>query len=235
MWEAQRGKRFVVIDDFLDANTLAAARSMVRRTSFRAVDSVISPNADGPAFRSHGVHFTDGVPTGGGRPRTFEEIAAVVRRERALYGGWGTDWNRIGFTFWKYPAGSRLGWHNDAGGGRRGEFILFLHENWRPSWGGELMLLDAVSDIVNDVDELEPAARMEAVLDRCPLSPTAVLPRPNRLVLVQAATVHQIQRVDRTAGDNLRCTLTGFVSQDAVPGADRGAVRDKLLAALTGS
>ncbi|WP_157429474.1 2OG-Fe(II) oxygenase [Actinomadura oligospora] len=215
---AQRGRRFLVIDDFLDEAALVATRGMVDRADYTKVDSVIAPDDDGPAYRSRGTQFTEEL--GGadvpGRPRVYREVTRTVRSHPELYGVGGTDWNRVGFTFWKYPAGSRLGWHNDEGGGRRGEFILFLHQRWRPSWGGELLLLDEDPEpLLGSVPaHPDPSVLMERLLDRCPTSPVAVLPRPNRLVLVKAGTVHQIHRVDRTAGDAVRRTLTGFVSQD---------------------
>lgn len=234
MKEVQRGRRFVVFDDFLDEVTFSVARTMLARARFDKKDSVISPGDDGFAFRSKGVHFGEelGGTSTGGRPKVYEEIARCVHRERRLYGEGGTDWNRIGFTFWRYPVGNRLGWHNDAGGGRRGEFILFLHDRWRPSWGGELMILDEDTTALDHAEtEHESAtARMERILDTCPVSPTAVVPKPNRLVLVQAGTVHQIHRVDQTAKLE-RCTLTGFVSRH-VSDRDREETREKLAASL---
>ncbi|HEY3465628.1 MAG TPA: 2OG-Fe(II) oxygenase family protein [Amycolatopsis sp.] len=232
---SQRGKRFVVIDDFLDEAKLAAARDMLARPGFAEVESVISPEEDGVAFRAKGIQFRDELSAAGvgGRPGHYEELVRIVHREREFYGEWRADWNRIAFTCWKYPAGSRLGWHNDAGLGRRGEFILFLHESWRPSWGGELMLLDVDPEELTGVEAGSgtPVARMEAFLDACPVSPVAIAPKPNRLVLVKAETVHQIHRVDETAGDALRCTLTGFVSQD-VRDPNAPSARERMAEAL---
>jgi hypothetical protein len=233
---SQQGRRFVVIDDFLDQETFASARGMFSRAIFSRVESVIAPQEDGHAFRSKGVHFRDEVSDVGvgARPRVYEELVRRIHHERDFFGEWRTDWNRIGFTFWKYPAGSRLGWHNDAGNGRRGEFILFLHDEWRPSWGGELMLLDVAPEELHwDTaagDGL--VARMEALLGSCPVNPVAIAPRPNRLVLVLADTIHQIHRVDRTAGDAMRCTLTGFVSQDTRSDVDTAAVRENVAQKL---
>lgn len=216
---AQRGRRFLVIDDFLDEAALAATRSMADRADHAEVESVIAPEDDGPAFRSKGTQFTEelGGADAPGRPRAYQEVTRMVRSQPELYGVGGTDWNRIGFTFWRYPAGSRLGWHNDEGGGRRGEFVLFLHDRWRPSWGGELLLLDEDPEplLRSGPSHAAPSELMESLLDRCSASPVAVLPRPNRLVLVKAGTIHQIHRVDRTAGNAVRRTLTGFVSEDA--------------------
>lgn len=232
---AQRGERFLIIDDFLDEEALAATRRMFERADFTKVDSVISPE-DGAAFRSKGAQFKEelGGADAHGRPRVYQEVTRMVRMESELYGSGGAEWNRIGFSFWKYPAGSRLGWHNDAGGGRRGEFILFLHETWRPSWGGELMLLDEDPQALmgSDAGRPSPIALMETLLDRCPTSPVAILPKPNRLVLVKSGTIHQIHRVDHTAEKAFRCTLTGFVSRDIDAANPSLIAREVLTSAL---
>lgn len=212
MQETSRGIRFSVIDNFLSGADLAATRNLMERASFTEIKSVVAPLEDGPAFQSRGVHF--GSEIADGRPSAYREIARVIGREHVLYGIPGTDWDRVTFTFWKYPAGSRLGWHNDAGRGRVGEFILFLHNSWRPSWGGELMLFDDDGGPTAEHDGAidDPVLRMESLMDAIPANPLAIIPKPNRLVLVKAGTIHTIRRVDQTAGQEMRCTLTGFVS-----------------------
>lgn len=238
MKEVQRGKRFIVIDDFLSDRDFSAAQNLMERATFTQVDSVISPSEDGPAFRSKGVRFGEelGSTEVVGRPKLYEEVARTVHLERDFFGEAGLAWDRIAFAFWKYPTGSRLGWHNDGGSGRRGEFILFLHHMWRPSWGGELMLVDEDSERLGagDVRSDDPVAWMETLLGRCTTSPVAILPKRNRLVLVKTETIHTIRRVDPTAGAFLRCTLTGFVWRDLARDASRHSARAKFEAVLGG-
>ncbi|WEB42130.1 2OG-Fe(II) oxygenase [Streptomyces yunnanensis] len=216
MKEIQRGRRYIVIDDFLGEQDFAAAQEMMDRAAFTRRESVIS-DEDGYAFRSKGVQFREdlGAAEAGGRPKVYEELARTVRAYSGFYGEAGTDWDRLAFAFWKYPAGSRLGWHNDAGRGRQGEFILFLHDRWRLSWGGELKLLDEdpPPEAEAEATENDLVLRMEARIARSTTSPVAIAPKPNRLVLVKSDTVHTIGRVDHTAGNTLRRTLTGFVSK----------------------
>jgi Rps23 Pro-64 3,4-dihydroxylase Tpa1-like proline 4-hydroxylase len=238
MKEVQRGKRFIVIDDFLSDEDFRAAQELMERAAFAQVDSVISPSEDGPAFRSKGVRFGDelGSTELAGRPNVYQEVARTVQRERDFYGQAGLDWDRIAFAFWKYPAGSRLGWHNDGGRGRKGEFILFLHDMWRPSWGGELMLVDEDPEplAAGSVSRDDPVKWMETLLGRCTTSPVAILPKRNRLVLVKTETIHTIRRVDPTAGAFLRCTLTGFVWRDLDREESRQRAREKFDAVLGG-
>ncbi|MEU1467089.1 2OG-Fe(II) oxygenase [Streptomyces sp. NPDC005761] len=235
MREIQRGKRFIIIDDFLSEPDFSAAQGLMERATFTRRESVIS-DEDGPAFRSKGVRFKEelGSLEVGGRPKAYEELGRAVRARSDFFGEASTDWNRIAFAFWKYPAGSRLGWHNDAGRGRKGEFILFLHDRWRPSWGGELKLIDEEpqpSDAAEDA-ESDLVLRMERRIERSTTSPVAIVPRPNRLVLVKSDTVHTIGRVDPTAGDTLRRSLTGFVSLSPERSAGPGSAREKLTAIL---
>ncbi|HEV2887356.1 MAG TPA: 2OG-Fe(II) oxygenase [Jatrophihabitans sp.] len=219
----ERGERYVVYDGFLPPEEFEQAVQLMERASLADTDSVISPVLDGPARRSRGMSFAASIGDGSltGRPPLFTSVTQAVRAETGLFGAAGTDWDRLTFTFWQYPADSRLGWHNDAGGGRRGEFVLYLHREWDISWGGELMLIDRdpaslleTGRVPPEVVDRGPAAALDAILRTCEISPLAVLPRPNRLVLVKANTVHTVRRVDRTAGTHRRCTLTGFAFRD---------------------
>ncbi|MFJ3719934.1 2OG-Fe(II) oxygenase [Streptomyces sp. NPDC090057] len=238
MHETQRGRRYIVIDDFLSPPDFAAAQDLMESAVFTLRESVISAE-DGSAFRSRGSRFGPdlGTPGASGQPRVYEELARVVRAYAHFYGAAGTDWDRIMFAFWKYPAGSRLGWHNDAGLGRQGEFILFLHDRWRPSWGGELKLIDEDPQPVTEDETAENdlVLRMEARIERSTSSPVAIVPKPNRLVMVKSDTVHTIGRVDHTAGDTLRRTLTGFVSKSPARERTRASALESLSAMLTGN
>lgn len=242
----ERGERYVVYDDFLPPDEFEHARSLMGRADLAETSSVVSPERDGPAHRSRGMSFSASIGEGGfsGRPREFTTIARAVRAEAWLFGEAGVDWDKLTFTFWQYPADSRLGWHNDAGRGRRGEFIVYLHPEWDISWGGELLLFDrepralleAVGVPFDSVESRGPQTVLDAVLRTSEVSPLALLPRPNRLVMVKSNTVHTVRRVDRTAGMHRRCTLTGFVyadvQADTGAGAGRAAARRALLGAM---
>ena len=227
----QRGERFVVIDDFLPEDALAGARALMGRAGMREVASVVSPEHDGRARRSNGARFVDGAvgAEGPGRPPVYREIVRMVSAEEQVYGRRGADWDTVSFTYWTYPAGSRLNWHNDAGLGRTGEFVYFLHEQWRSSWGGELLVVD--EDLRESAEDLRAGMsiddRMESLLVRSAANPVAIIPWPNRLVMVKAGTVHTIRRVDHTAGAALRRTLTGFVSRKRGEPSARGPVREQ--------
>ncbi|MFF4872670.1 2OG-Fe(II) oxygenase [Streptomyces sp. NPDC090109] len=234
------GARYRVIDDFLPPDELAEIRSLMKRRRFDEVASVIYPETDGNAFRSRGAVLRQdtGAPTAGSReqdaqPAAFQTILRELGAHPDMFGAPGEDWSAVGFSFWQYPAGSRLGWHNDVATGRLGEFVFFLHEEWKASWAGELVILDADPETV-DVDTTGMSA-MEAVEAKASLAShalTAIVPKPNRLVLVREGTIHCINRVDPTAGTTLRQTMTGFVAGAAPEPEQRSMDR---LTSLLGS
>ncbi|MET7717248.1 2OG-Fe(II) oxygenase [Streptomyces sp. NPDC005407] len=214
------GERYRVIDDFLSSDDLEEIRSLMRRRRFEQVPSVVYPEADGHALRSRGallrqdaVALSADTQEQGAPPGAYQAILRELRAHPDMFGTPGGDWSVVGFSFWKYPAGSRLGWHNDVATGRQGEFVFFLHEEWRASWAGELILLDVDPAAIEvDTAGMSPLETVEAKASLATQALTAIVPKPNRLVLVKEGTIHCIHRVDHTAGETLRQTMTGFVA-----------------------
>ena len=215
-----RGRRFHIVDDFLPEAELTALREIARDLSYEARDSVVDPEADGSALRSRGAVLRQDEVVGPaaaatGVPAAYRTVVTELGEHPELIGRAGEDWSVVGLAFWKYLAGNRLGWHNDARPDRRGEFILFLHEEWSPSWGGELLVLDRdPADLPPIPPDLPVFAGIEHQVGETPDALVAVVPRPNRLVVVQEGTSHCIHRVDRTAGERARWTMTGFVGSE---------------------
>jgi len=213
-----RGRRFRVIDGFLSEPGWDSVQRAAAEVAFDPMPSVVDAEVDGIAYRSAGsVVEHDAVEgSAGGRALPLAGYLEVLReaaRHEDLFGTAGRDWTFLGLSFWCYPAGSRLGWHNDAGVRRRGEFVLFLHEGWASSWGGELMILDVDPDDLGAVgEELSPFEASAARVDSSDECLVAIVPKPNRLVLVQEGTIHCIRRVDEAAGTHVRRTMTGFLS-----------------------
>ncbi|MEO9526074.1 2OG-Fe(II) oxygenase [Roseibium sp.] len=208
------GDHFLVIDDFLPPDQFFALQERMLAASYTLKDSVVDQAVDGSAYRSDGSVLSAAQALAITEPRdAFQMIAQRVCETQGIYGLPSEAWSILSFAFWKYPVGSRLGWHNDAGRGRSGEFILYLHDRWDPSWGGELLLLDSGPDAAFLSDrEADPFKRIASAVARSRAAPAAIMPRPNRLVLVKAGTPHCINRVDKAAGTAERCSLTGFAS-----------------------
>jgi 2OG-Fe(II) oxygenase superfamily len=218
--------RFLVIDNFLTPELFAEACAAAKREHYGTVQSAVDPLRDGESSRSRGGVFRHdrGSLVASGVP--IAQVCAAIEERSSLFGTPGIDWTTTTYTYWRYPPGSRLGWHNDAGGGRVGEFILYLHPEWKPSWGGELLILD---EECRYAGTRTPAELETYVLGQGALL-KAVVPVPNRLVLMQANTAHCVSRVDRSAGDCVRTSLSGFVSRQFRPNsADRHSKVLKVL------
>lgn len=215
MTVVQHGSRYAVIDDFLSPDALSNLRDFAASKTYLPIDSVIDAETDGTAMRSRGglvgVHEALGS--------TSVDVALECVRQSALrhpeiYGHAPGDWAVMSFAFWQYAAGIRLGWHNDAGNARTGEYILYLHDEWRPSWGGELVILDEPQQLdLSHTSIKERSRAIESAVAASSHMLTAIFPRPNRLVLVRAGTCHYINRVDKAAGSAKRISMTGFVSR----------------------
>jgi 2OG-Fe(II) oxygenase superfamily len=131
-------------------------------------------------------------------------IDSVVDRlvsKLALFERWvgrpQEHWRSMTARAFLYPQGTSLDWHED-GDAFTGAFTLYTHLEWRPAWGGEL-LISAISDLATKPD-----------------SGTFVCPRPNRLVIVRGGTPHKICRVSNLAGENIRQAISGFFDKRSV-------------------
>jgi 2OG-Fe(II) oxygenase superfamily/Phosphopantetheine attachment site len=223
------GERHFVIDDFLPLDQFNSLRMTMCDAKYELIDSVVNSVLDGAAYRSSGRMLTyDAHPTAGALGAAFGSILRAVRDAPEVFGQAGEDWSILSFAFWQYPVGTRLGWHNDAGERRSGEFILYLHDEWKPSWGGELVLLDHDTDALTFEEGADPFALVEAAVARARTQLTAIVPRSNRLVLVRAGTAHYINRVDTAAGDARRCSLTGFAAKRSANEYDAQSKLDRL-------
>lgn len=108
-------------------------------------------------------------------------IASVLARVKEVEPWLGTDWQLLGAGPRHYPRGRGLPRHDDAR--FAGTFTLYLHEEWRPEWGGRLVVEG--SDV-------------------------PVYPEPNRIVFLRAGIPHVVEPVADAAGDRLRMSVIGY-------------------------
>jgi hypothetical protein len=134
-----------------------------------------------------------------------------------LVGREGREWDRIAMVPWIYPVDAGLSVHAD-GGAYSGAFTYFLHTDWQLAWGGILILLDPTTPSKPEATASDRSGLMEPpwLTDEASsrvLNPghgIAVLPKPNRLVIMAPECQHMITRVDRAAGQNARLSYAGF-------------------------
>ncbi|MEU1228978.1 2OG-Fe(II) oxygenase [Streptomyces sp. NPDC005828] len=200
-----RGDRYVVIDDLLPRADFEDTAEAFTRIRLKPVLSTIDPVYDGFAHRGG----EDKQPLGRSAddaPRWQRAVKEQIAAHLDLLGAPGREEDlSLTLSAWGYSAGSRLSWHNDAGAGRIGAYVYFTHRTWSADWGGGLALIDEESR----ADAAEGPALVHSATH-----PALVLPRPNRLIVFRAHTMHSVQRVDATAGDRLRRTWTGFITED---------------------
>ncbi|MEW1698514.1 2OG-Fe(II) oxygenase [Streptomyces sp. NPDC093249] len=157
--------------------------------------------------------------------RLTARITALAAEARPLLGTPGTDWRTCSATPYLYGAGAGLAWHTDYA--YAGTYIFYAHPRWEAHWGGELIVADASCRIPycppGQIDPDSTAERLASPLDRGAMSRhllgpgigRTVLPKPNRLVLLQGGHPHRITRVDPAAGDHMRASVAGFFSTEA--------------------
>jgi hypothetical protein len=120
----------------------------------------------------------------------------------------GKAWRTATACGYVYPQETGLDWHDD-GGGYSGAFSFYAHEEWRPQWGGELLIA------AND--------------KKSKMNGAFVLPMPNRLVLVKGGVPHKIARVSKAAGSAHRISVTGAFAVEGVEAVSGGTLVTDLL------
>lgn len=173
---------------------------------------------DGFAYASASVTLDATRPVSSLVDRTILGACAMAADQ---IGTVGRDWTSVSRTCWSYPAGTQLGWHNDGPTTQTGAFVWYVHPQWGASWGGELLVVDrcasdmvreslASGAVVNGATESRLATAAESSVLFTGPDPLCVQARPNRIVLFASDTFHTVRRVDPSAGDRLRSSITGF-------------------------
>lgn len=157
-------------------------------------------------------------PTGKKVDIVFEEVIKVSENNKQLVGERNKDWSYFFGRPYVYHAGTGLGWHTDGKYGAPGAFVYYAHPEWRPEWGGELLVSSPETKPKDHESETmtsnwgnpsHNALIMEHSIGHY------VLPKPNRLVMMSGGFYHAIKKVDPSAGDNLRMTVQGFFQDPA--------------------
>lgn len=112
----------------------------------------------------------------------------------------------LGFSYYSYAAGDCLLTHDDTDQGRpiagrrtlqrRIALVTYLHEEWQPDWGGELIIYAARGGKQTSKPDLFPTHCIE--------------PRPGSLVMFTVPRFHRVCRVDAAAGQHRRLSIAGW-------------------------
>lgn len=128
-----------------------------------------------------------------------------------IVGKQSENWSDISYRPYIYPNGSRISWHNDYG--YTAACIFYCHKEWNPSWGGELMVANT-----QHMGTMPVSLTPDNDLSRNSIKPnldyygfgTYISCLPNRMVFTKGKVWHMINRVDKDAGENLRCSFVAF-------------------------
>jgi hypothetical protein len=203
---------FLVFDEVLPETALVELRRKATQVEYvRHGTTVVNPpwrledggqlygprfwlSGEGPTVDELSLEFASAL----------EELAANARVVD-LVGAQGADWARVAVTPWIYPRGTALSMHTD-GDTVTGAFAFYYHEQWAIRWGGLLVVMRTGQDCF-DLATSEDLARQQGSADYS--LGDAIVPIPNRLVVVPAGAKHLMTRIDDSAGDRFRLSLSG--------------------------
>jgi SM-20-related protein len=113
----------------------------------------------------------------------------------------------MNFNYYSYAAGDALLTHDDtvqpspASGTqqrpplRRIAVVAYVHEEWQPDWGGELIIYSSPH---------HGSQPRDLSVTHC------ILPKPGSLVLFTVPRFHRVCRVDAVCGDHARLSIAGW-------------------------
>lgn len=232
-------KECIIFDDFLSAENYNTIYDFVMRCDYDRINTTKTTRAwhvhDGFPLRSTLNAFYYADPES--RPDTayayptntpFDLFIDNIRNTQPLVGHLSgreaQDWWHFSVTAWLYPHGTALSLHDDGSGVYAGAYVYFLNPEWRPHWGGQLIVLDGdandaihkLSDEMGGMDFYKSkwlhANRMDEIamehgFGKC------VFPKKNRIVFIANDAYHMVTRVNEQSGDNLRTSLAGFFNR----------------------
>lgn len=151
----------------------------------------------------------------------IEHINGFVGQVKYLVGDPVTGWQHFSVTGWLYPQGTGLSMHADGAGIYSGAYVYFMSPEWRPHWGGILMVMDHETNIA--IQEYKKVTNALAFHKKKWLHVSehddfamdrgishGVFPKRNRIVFIDPNTLHMVTQVTSSAGDNVRMSLAGF-------------------------
>lgn len=193
---------FGVFDDWLAPDVLARVRAWLAEFSYFTTTPTGKRGPIGTLAELSGPLAAGTVKLLGGQFVVYRAVEGV-KTERTLYpsgtpvdaildsvrarmselepwlGREREDWQLLGAGPRHYPRGRGLPLHDDAR--FTGTFTLYLHDEWRREWGGELVVGEE-----------------------------RVFPEPNRMVFLRAGVPHEVEPVDDAAGGRLRMSVIGY-------------------------
>ena len=234
----------IVIDDFLPEAEYEALFDYASRMDYQYINTTgtvrrVWDLSSGFPLRSeknlfvHAPHATarEGnfhYPSATPLDHFVDAIQAALPQVGAMVGHPRPDgWHHFSVTSWVYPPNTALSMHDDGAGVYSGAYVYYLNPEWKPHWGGLLIVLDDAANRAiaarkqSEADGQAFYARkwlhlgghdelaLEHGLGRC------IFPKKNRIVFIAPDAYHLVTRVLPEAGDNARMSLAGFFHRRA--------------------
>jgi Rps23 Pro-64 3,4-dihydroxylase Tpa1-like proline 4-hydroxylase/peroxiredoxin len=232
-------KECIIFDDFLSEQSYQKLYDFVTRCDYDRINTTKSTRAwhvhDGFPLRStiNAFYYADpeskpdtayAYPTQTPFDGFIDSLRAAQPAVGHVSGKEAQDWWHVSVTAWLYPHGTALSLHDDGAGVYAGAYVYFLNPEWRPHWGGQLIMLDPEANRMirkyaeemggmdfykskwlhaNRMDEIA----VEQGFGKC------VFPKKNRIVFIANDAYHMVTRVNEQSGDNLRMSLAGFFNR----------------------
>jgi len=220
-------KNITIVDDFLDDDTLAKVRDQSECLKMKKLelgdDKVYKMNV-GDIYKSENKYWSNKRPWNNNFEPFMEALIEFIDNCKTCLPE--KQFEKISCMLHVYLSGSELSWHRDGALGG-GAYSFYIHNEWRHTWGGNLLVADS-STKVTSINPL-PGTSMEDMIGKQynvrsrtwnlddesgmimnPGYGRYFAPLPNRLMITTGEVVHKVERVDQSAGENSRRSLTGF-------------------------
>jgi hypothetical protein len=159
--------------------------------------------------------MSDGLPMGGqnysynSRPfnNHMDMMGHIFSEVARMHSNLLPSYNDLSMRSYLYGRDTKLSWHNDAG--YSAAAIFYTHKYWASTWGGELLIAKTPK-----VEGGVPNPCLEHEFEDKFLEYYGygeyITCKPNRLVFTKGGVWHSINRVDKDAGDHVRCSIVAF-------------------------
>lgn len=220
-------KHITIVDNFLDEETLKLVRDQTETLKMQKVelgdDKVYKFNS-GLIYKSEHKYWSNKMPWNNNFQPFMEKLIEFISDGSTCLPQ--AQFDKISCMLHVYMSGAELSWHRDGALGG-GAYSFYVHNEWKHTWGGNLMVADSDTKVqyhgplegtsLEDMIGRDYGFRARtwdlSTESKDTLTPghgRYFAPVPNRLMITTGETTHKVERVDLSAGENSRRSLTGF-------------------------
>ncbi len=220
-------EHITIVDNFLNEETLKLVRDQTETLKMQKVelgdDKVYKFNS-GLIYKSEHKYWSNKMPWNNNFQPFMEKLIEFISDGSTCLPQ--AQFDKITCMLHVYMSGAELSWHRDGALGG-GAYSFYVHNEWKHTWGGNLMVADSETKVQYhgplDGTSLEDMIGRDygfrsrtwdlSTESKDTLTPghgRYFAPVPNRLMITTGETTHKVERVDLSAGENSRRSLTGF-------------------------